>query len=115
MPIAKRVPAGWRWMFLQQFLQDLRDAARTLRRTPGFMLIAILSLALGIGANTAVFSLLDAVLLKFLPVSHPEQLRILTWAGHGQELGMQSHSGYNLNGLDGSFSYPAYQSFRTLP
>jgi len=55
-------------------MHDLRFAFRSLRKNPGFTLVAILSLALGTGANTAIFSLIDAVMLRMLPVSHPEQL-----------------------------------------
>ena len=69
----------WTLEWLHQLGQDLRDSLRTLRRTPAFTAVAILSLALGIGANTAVFSLLDGMLLKTLPVAHAEQLRILMW------------------------------------
>src|SRR6185437_8774715 len=54
--------------------QDLRYAVRTLRRSPGFAAAAIFSLALGIGANTAIFSLIDALMLQSLPVRHPEEL-----------------------------------------
>ncbi len=60
------------------FLQDLRYALRTLRSSPGFASVAILSLALGIGANTAIFSLIDSVMLKYLPVRHPEELLNVT-------------------------------------
>src|SRR3982750_464478 len=59
---------------LESVVSDLRYAARVLRASPGFALIAILSLGLGIGANTAIFSLVDTVMLKSLPVSHPEEL-----------------------------------------
>src|SRR6202167_2002494 len=59
---------------MRTLASDLRFAARILTKSPGFALVAILSLALGIGANTAIFSLIDAVMLRMLPVSHPEQL-----------------------------------------
>src|SRR5215468_9433262 len=57
-----------------EMLQDLRFGARMLLKSKGFTAVAALSLALGIGANTAIFSLLDALLLKTLPIKHPEQL-----------------------------------------
>src|SRR5271167_2295777 len=58
--------------------QDLRYAVRALRSSPGFAAVAILSLALGIGANTAIFSLINSLMLKTLPVNHPEQLLQVT-------------------------------------
>ncbi len=63
---------------LDAVMQDVRYAIRALRTSPGFAAVAILSLALGIGANTAIFSLIDSVILKTLPVSHPEQLLQVT-------------------------------------
>jgi hypothetical protein len=60
--------------FLETLWQDLRYGARLLRRNPTFAAVAILTLALGTGANTAIFQLVDAVRLRTLPVDHPEQL-----------------------------------------
>jgi predicted permease len=67
------------WMFprLETILQDLRYGLRILRRSPGFALTAISAIALGVGANTAIFSLLDAVLLRTLPVAAPEELVLI--------------------------------------
>jgi hypothetical protein len=61
---------GWRW--LDNLVQDLRFSARLLAKTPGFTLVVVLSLALGIGANTAIFTLINAVMLKMLPIRNPQ-------------------------------------------
>jgi predicted permease len=64
----------WQWHALENLLQDGRHSLRLMRRSPGFTIVAVLSLALGIGANTSLFSLLDSLVLRDLPVPHPEQL-----------------------------------------
>jgi len=82
-------------------LNDLRFALRTLRKSPVFTAVAVLSLALGIGANTAIFTLLDQILLRLLPVKDPKQLVLLTMKGF--------HYGGNWGG--NAISYPMYHDF----
>src|SRR5216683_591641 len=67
----------WGWTTLATVAQDVRYGLRLLRRTPVLTAVVVLSLALGIGANTAIFSLLDAVVLKMLPVKDPQRLVVL--------------------------------------
>jgi len=84
--------AGWE-SFVETLCQDLRYAARTLRKTPVFTIVAILTLGLGIGANTAIFQLLDAVRLRSLPVQNPQQLAAVRIAGGNQGMGFNQDYG----------------------
>ncbi|MGH9709284.1 MAG: ABC transporter permease, partial [Candidatus Acidiferrales bacterium] len=89
---------GWRW--LEQLLQDLRYGVRTLRKSPGFTAVAILTLAIGIGANTALFSVINGVLLNPLPFSEPDRL--------------VSVDASKPNFPDGSISYPNFLDWHRL-
>jgi len=92
----------WGWITLEQIAQDLRYGFRSLRKSPLFTVVAVLTLAFGIGANTAIFSLMDQVLLQLLPVKHPEQLVLVA------ERGIRFGDSWG----DNDISYPMYRDFR---
>src|SRR5580693_8963062 len=71
----------WLTRWLRDFVYDLRFSARSFLRSPSFTATAVLSLALGIGATTALYSLIDQVVLRALPVHHPERLVLIDWSG----------------------------------
>src|SRR5262245_30958214 len=102
--LRRSTSAFWDALWLQpqrwedEMIQDLRFGVRMLLKHPGFAVVAVLSLALGIGANTAIFTLIDAVLIKSLPVRSPEQLVVLNAIYTQREL---------------NFSYPMFEHIRS--
>jgi macrolide transport system ATP-binding/permease protein len=116
--VSEEMRAAWGWTLAEQFVQDLRYALRNMVSNKAFSALAILSLALGIGANTAIFSFMDSILLRSLPVDHPERLVILSfWTKENEVHGMNLHddsflpakTGYG----DSIFSYAAFAMFQS--
>ena len=103
-----RAQRGLPW--IETLRQDLRYAMRGMRRSPGFTAVAVGCLALGIGANTAILSILEAVMIRMLPVSHPEQLVLLNYATKVHTRGglRFTSSGYG----NTSLAYPSFQAMR---
>jgi macrolide transport system ATP-binding/permease protein len=91
--------AVWGWTLIEQLVQDLRYAVRTMLHNRAFSVLALLSLALGIGANTVIYSFMDSILLRALPVHNPESLALLNW--HSKEpKGIRPN--HVMHGMDGS-------------
>jgi predicted permease len=109
-----------RLAWLEDTWRDLRYAARSLAKTPGFTVVVLAVMALGIGANTAIYSFLDSLLLRSLPVSDPASLVVLNWHAKDWMMGdfvMQSMSGDvepdpKLGSVSGIFPYPAMALFQ---
>src|SRR5437899_1349601 len=87
----------WLTRWLRDFVSDLRFSSRSFRRSPSFTATVVLSLALGIGATTALYSLIDQVILRPLPVDHPERLVLIDWNGEQRA---------EIYGTDNAMSYP---------
>jgi macrolide transport system ATP-binding/permease protein len=109
--------AMWTWTFWEQFAQDMRYALRTMGANKLFTAMAALSLALGIGANTAIYSFMDAIMIRAMPVRNPEQLAIVNWRAKRDPPVVRDFTGssYNEPGggvTSGNFPYLAYVYLR---
>src|SRR5579863_6892787 len=113
--------SAWGWTVVEQFMQDLRYAARTMLRNPAFVALAALSLALGIGANTAIYSFMDALLMRSLPVADPQSLVVLNWHSNARknvddfvvhDVSGQISDDPGMGLISGIFPYPAFEQLR---
>jgi predicted permease len=105
----------WGFPSLDTIVQDVRYGVRLLRRSPMFTVVSVLSLAIGIGVSSAVFSLADALMLRKLPVENPDELVILQWRSSGRMPGPSLTGNYSRHGADQfstSFSLPTFRALR---
>src|SRR3954463_10469719 len=112
--------ALWSWVLVEQLAQDVRYGLRGMYKNRMFTALAALSLALGIGANTAIYSFMDAILLRSLPISDPGSLVVVKWrsrppasSGSGHDFVMHSEDGHSYTAPSGIsaaiFPYPAFE------
>ncbi|MES1262603.1 MAG: ABC transporter permease, partial [Acidobacteriota bacterium] len=109
--------AAWTWTLREQFAQDVRYGIRAMAANKIFTAMAVLSLALGIGANTAIYSFMDAVLLRALPVPHPEELVVVNWRAKDFPPLVHHLNGEQRKENEGGIScpnipFPAYEALR---
>jgi len=112
--------AMWTWTYLEQLAQDCRYGFRAIAANKTFSMLAILSLALGIGANTAIYSFMDMLLLRSLPVSDPPSLAVVNWGANptGRDFVMRGMSGSTWSDdkyreIAGIFPFPAFKLIQT--
>jgi len=103
--LKEEVRDSWGWIWVEQIAQDLRYGARALAKNPGFAVTAVLAVALGIGVNTGIFSVLNGVALKLLPVPAANQMVSVDQILHGKFR-------RNVHGEPGLFSYSEYKDYR---
>jgi macrolide transport system ATP-binding/permease protein len=102
------------WALVETFFRDVAYAFRMLRKSPGFTLVAVLTIALGIGANTAIFSIVNSVLLRPLPVPHPGQIVVLAFQQKGGDVrAWFSYPNYRDIGDQSSAAFSEVAAYRT--
>ncbi len=121
--VEENVRAIWTFTWLEQFAQDVRYAVRTMLNNRTFTCLAVFSLALGIGANTAIYSFVDSILLRSLPVEDPESLVVLKWRAKDPRVPGQPWRPFVMHSMSGSaydddagltsgiFPFPAFELF----
>jgi predicted permease len=114
--VTEDVREAWGWMWLERLWTDIRVGLRMWARTPGFSIVALLTIALGVGASTAIFGQINAVFWKVLRVANPAELRLIAWTSprHPFVSGPNVIRGPRIGASDtfGSFSYPVYAAMR---